>query len=177
MLRRTSLAGLPPHRLNRSTARLPDEHPISNRLRAVLTPTPNPLAISMGLFFGILTTEVCGLFFALRLPGDDTHLRTSSPAIHFALFSPAKFLGLLFVHPRSRSSGSRPLQRPLGIYDHIVSFGRAAGEVSDHFRPAPFQHLSLTYREASVDNRQPLVSSFEPQLWFTALPSPTTAGF
>ena len=62
-------------------------------------------------------------------------------------------------------------------YDHIVGFGRFAGEVSQyHFRPAPLQHLSLTYREASVDNREPLVTSFEPQLWFTALPSPTTAG-
>ena len=86
------MAGLPPHRLNRPIARLPEEHPISNRLRALLTPTPNRLAISTGLFFGNLTTEVCGLF-ALRLPGDDTHLRTASPAIHFALFSPIKIPG------------------------------------------------------------------------------------
>ena len=62
------MAGLAPHRLNGSTARLPDEHPISNRLRALLTPTPDGLAISTGLFFAILTIEACGLF-AMRLPG------------------------------------------------------------------------------------------------------------
>jgi hypothetical protein len=57
-----------PHRSNSSTSRLPDEHRISNRLRALLIPTPDRFAIATGLFFAILTIEACGLF-ALRLPG------------------------------------------------------------------------------------------------------------
>jgi len=62
------LLGLAPHRSTSSTARLPAEHPISNRLRALLTPAPDRLAISTGLFFAILTIEACALF-VLRLPG------------------------------------------------------------------------------------------------------------